>query len=101
MEDARTAAASVSPLPAVGEAVRARDSKTIDALMKSFYLPLIDLRDRNSWRLTLAEVSLVELLETQLVHAVASLPISEGLNSTSGQRKRSLPMVMTWPSGSS
>jgi 5-dehydro-4-deoxyglucarate dehydratase len=27
------------------KAVRARDNKTIDALMKSFYLPLIDLRD--------------------------------------------------------
>jgi len=31
----------------------------------------VDLRDRNSWRLTLAEVSSVELLETQLVNAVA------------------------------
>lgn len=28
------------------KAVRQRDSHTIDALMKSFYLPLIDLRDR-------------------------------------------------------
>jgi 5-dehydro-4-deoxyglucarate dehydratase len=27
-------------------AVRARDAKTIDGLMKSFYLPLIDLRDK-------------------------------------------------------
>jgi len=27
-------------------AVRARDARTIDGLMKSFYLPLIDLRDR-------------------------------------------------------
>jgi hypothetical protein len=31
----------------------------------------------------------------------ASLPMNEGWNSTSGQRKRSLPMVMTLPSGSS
>jgi NAD(P)-dependent dehydrogenase (short-subunit alcohol dehydrogenase family) len=31
----------------------------------------VDLRDRNSWRLTLSEVSSVELLETQLVNAVA------------------------------
>jgi NAD(P)-dependent dehydrogenase (short-subunit alcohol dehydrogenase family) len=31
----------------------------------------IDLRGRNSWRLLLAEVSSVELLETQLVNAVA------------------------------
>jgi 5-dehydro-4-deoxyglucarate dehydratase len=28
------------------KAVRARDAKTIDSLMKSFYLPLIDLRDK-------------------------------------------------------
>src|SRR6185369_15629564 len=34
-------------------------------------LQQIDLRDRNSWRLLLAEVSSVELLETQLVNAVA------------------------------
>jgi NAD(P)-dependent dehydrogenase (short-subunit alcohol dehydrogenase family) len=34
-------------------------------------LQQIDLRDRNSWRLTLAEVPTVELLETQLVNAVA------------------------------
>lgn len=34
-------------------------------------LQQIDLRDRNSWRLMLAEVSSVELLETQLVNAVA------------------------------
>ena len=34
-------------------------------------LQQVDLRDRNSWRLMLAEVSSVELLETQLVNAVA------------------------------
>jgi len=34
-------------------------------------LQQVDLRDRNSWRLTLAEVSAVELLEVQLVNAVA------------------------------
>ncbi len=34
-------------------------------------LQQIDLRGRNSWRLMLAEVSSVELLETQLVNAVA------------------------------
>jgi NAD(P)-dependent dehydrogenase (short-subunit alcohol dehydrogenase family) len=31
----------------------------------------VDLRDRNSWRLLLAEVSSVELLEVQLVNAIA------------------------------
>ena len=34
-------------------------------------LQQVDLRDRNSWRLMLDEVSSVELLETQLVNAVA------------------------------
>ena len=34
-------------------------------------LQQVDLRGRNSWRLTLEEVSSVELLETQLVNAVA------------------------------
>src|SRR4051794_178171 len=34
-------------------------------------LQQVDLRDRNSWRLLLDEVSTVELLETQLVNAVA------------------------------
>jgi NAD(P)-dependent dehydrogenase (short-subunit alcohol dehydrogenase family) len=34
-------------------------------------LQQVDLRDRNSWRLLLAEVSGVELLETQLVNAIA------------------------------
>jgi NAD(P)-dependent dehydrogenase (short-subunit alcohol dehydrogenase family) len=34
-------------------------------------LQQIDLRGRNSWRLTMSEVSAVELLEVQLVNAVA------------------------------
>jgi NAD(P)-dependent dehydrogenase (short-subunit alcohol dehydrogenase family) len=34
-------------------------------------LQQVDLRERNSWRLKLAEVSAVELLEVQLVNAVA------------------------------
>lgn len=34
-------------------------------------LQQIDLRDQNSWRLTLTEVSSVELLEVQLVNAIA------------------------------
>jgi len=34
-------------------------------------LQQLDLRDRNSWRLLLAEVPTVELLEVQLVNAVA------------------------------
>ena len=39
----------------------------------------IDLRDRNSWRLLLAEVSTVELLEVQLVNAVAPFVLNARL----------------------
>ena len=37
------------------------------------------MRDRNSWRLTLAEVSSVELLEVQLVNAVAPFVLNARL----------------------
>ncbi|MGH9041597.1 MAG: SDR family NAD(P)-dependent oxidoreductase [Acidimicrobiia bacterium] len=39
----------------------------------------VDLRGRNSWRLTLGEVSSVELLETQLVNAVAPFVLNARL----------------------
>ena len=42
-------------------------------------LQQVDLRDRNSWRLQLAEVSTVELLETQLVNAVAPFVLNARL----------------------
>jgi NAD(P)-dependent dehydrogenase (short-subunit alcohol dehydrogenase family) len=42
-------------------------------------LQQVDLRERNSWRLTLAEVSSVELLETQLVNAVAPFVLNARL----------------------
>jgi NAD(P)-dependent dehydrogenase (short-subunit alcohol dehydrogenase family) len=42
-------------------------------------LQQVDLRDRNSWRLTLTEVSTVELLETQLVNAVAPFVLNARL----------------------
>ncbi len=42
-------------------------------------LQQVDLRDRNSWRLMLAEVSTVELLETQLVNAVAPFVVNARL----------------------
>lgn len=44
-------------------------------------LQQVDLRDRNSWRLQLDEVSSVELLETQLVNAVAPFVLSGRLKS--------------------
>ena len=42
-------------------------------------LQQVDLRDKNSWRLTLAEVSSVEMLETQLVNAVAPFVLNARL----------------------
>jgi NAD(P)-dependent dehydrogenase (short-subunit alcohol dehydrogenase family) len=44
-------------------------------------LQQVDLRGKNSWRLTLAEVSSVELLETQLVNAVAPFVLNARLKS--------------------
>ncbi len=42
-------------------------------------LQQIDLRERNSWRLLLAEVSSVELLEVQLVNAIAPFVLNARL----------------------
>ena len=42
-------------------------------------LQQVDLRDRNSWRLLLHEVSSVELLETQLVNAIAPFVVNARL----------------------
>lgn len=42
-------------------------------------LQQIDLRERNSWRLQMAEVPTIELLETQLVNAVAPFIINARL----------------------
>ena len=54
-------------------------------------LQQVDLRGRNSWRLLLAEVSTVELLEVQLVNAVAPFVLNARLKPlmvrTSGREK--------------
>ncbi|RLE25870.1 MAG: oxidoreductase [Actinobacteria bacterium] len=54
-------------------------------------LQQVDLRERNSWRLLLHEVSSVELLETQLVNAVAPFVLNARLrplmDATPGQQK--------------
>jgi NAD(P)-dependent dehydrogenase (short-subunit alcohol dehydrogenase family) len=42
-------------------------------------LQQVDLRQENSWRLTLAQVSTVEMLETQLVNAVAPFVLNARL----------------------
>jgi NAD(P)-dependent dehydrogenase (short-subunit alcohol dehydrogenase family) len=49
-------------------------------------LQQIDLRDRNSWRLTLGEVPTVELLEVQLVNAVAPFVLASKLKRLMMQR---------------
>jgi NAD(P)-dependent dehydrogenase (short-subunit alcohol dehydrogenase family) len=54
-------------------------------------LQQVDLRDRNSWRLLLHEVSSVELIETQLVNAVAPFVLNARLkplmDATPGRHK--------------
>ncbi len=61
----------------VGDAEASRDLFPEGRLDQD--LQQVDLRGRNSWRLTLAEVSTVELLETQLVNAVAPFVLNARL----------------------
>ena len=59
-------------------------------------LQQIDLRERNSWRLMLAEVSSVELLETQLVNAVAPFVLNarlRGLMTSTPERDKHIVNV--------
>ncbi|MFT6813969.1 MAG: NAD(P)-dependent dehydrogenase (short-subunit alcohol dehydrogenase family) [Gammaproteobacteria bacterium] len=59
------------------------DQPSIDTLFPAGHLDQdlqqVDLRGRNSWRLQLHEVSSVELLETQLVNAVAPFVLNARL----------------------
>ena len=65
-----THAAQLSQVPLLPEEFRAQaDLFPVGRLDQD--LQQLDLRERNSWRLLLAEVSTVELLEVQLVNAVA------------------------------
>jgi NAD(P)-dependent dehydrogenase (short-subunit alcohol dehydrogenase family) len=65
-----THAAQLSQVPLLPEEFRAQaDLFPVGRLDSD--LQQVDLRGRNSWRLLLAEVSTVELLEVQLVNAVA------------------------------
>jgi len=60
-----------------GEASTSRDLFPAGRLDQD--LQQVDLRDRNSWRLMAAEVPTVELLETQLVNAVAPFVLNARL----------------------
>ena len=65
-----THAAELSQVPLLPEDLAGGD-QLFPAGALDADLQQVDLRERNSWRLLLAEVSTVELLETQLVNAVA------------------------------
>jgi NAD(P)-dependent dehydrogenase (short-subunit alcohol dehydrogenase family) len=65
-----THAAQLSQVPLLPEELAAQTDLFPDGRLDQD-LQQIDLRDRNSWRLLLHEVSSVELLEVQLVNAVA------------------------------
>lgn len=69
-----THAASLSQVPLV-DGDRVDDREVVEKLFPvgrlDQDLQQVDLRDKNSWRMTLAEVPTVELLEVHLVNAVA------------------------------
>jgi NAD(P)-dependent dehydrogenase (short-subunit alcohol dehydrogenase family) len=70
--------AELSQLPLLPEDL-ARQSDLFPEGRLDQDLQQVDLRERNSWRLLLAEVSSVELLETQLVNAVAPFVLNARL----------------------
>ncbi|HEY4414774.1 MAG TPA: SDR family oxidoreductase [Verrucomicrobiae bacterium] len=65
-----THAAALSQVPLLPEELAAQQGLFPEGKLDQD-LQQVDLRDRNSWRLLMAEVSSVELLEVQLVNAVA------------------------------
>ena len=73
-----THAAELSQAPLLPEELEAQKGLFPEGRLDQD-LQQVDLRDRNSWRLMLAEVSSVELLETQLVNAVAPFVLNARL----------------------
>ncbi len=71
-------AAELSQLPLLPEELLARKDLFPEGVLDQD-LQQVDLRGRNSWRLLLAEVSTVELLEVQLVNAVAPFVLNARL----------------------
>ncbi|HEY3760362.1 MAG TPA: SDR family oxidoreductase [Verrucomicrobiae bacterium] len=65
-----THAAALSQLPLLPEELEAQRGLFPEGRLDQD-LQQVDLRDRNSWRLLMAEVPTVELLEVQLVNAIA------------------------------
>ncbi len=73
-----THAAELSQVPLLPEERRAQKDLFPEGRLDQD-LQQIDLRGRNSWRLLMAEVSSVELLEVQLVNAVAPFVLNARL----------------------
>ena len=71
-------APDMSQVPLLVEELGSRDALFPTGLFDSD-LQQVDLRDRNSWRLLLDEVSTVELLEVHLVNAIAPFIINARL----------------------
>jgi NAD(P)-dependent dehydrogenase (short-subunit alcohol dehydrogenase family) len=65
-----THAAALSQVPLLPDELAAQKDLFPEGLLDQD-LQQVDLRERNSWRLLLAEVPAVELLEVQLVNAIA------------------------------
>jgi hypothetical protein len=74
-----THAAQLSQVRLLPEEFRAQEDLFPEGMLDTD-LQQVDLRGRNSWRLLLAEVSTVELLEVQLVNAIAPFIINARLN---------------------
>jgi NAD(P)-dependent dehydrogenase (short-subunit alcohol dehydrogenase family) len=70
IHDSRLVAAELSQVPLLPEELLAR-TDLFPAGQFDQDLQQIDLRDRNSWRMLLADVPAVELIEVQLVNAIA------------------------------
>ena len=64
------------PVPLLPEELAAQNALFPGPLDQD--LQQVDLRERNSWRLLMAEVSSVELLEVHLVNAVAPFSSTPG-----------------------
>jgi NAD(P)-dependent dehydrogenase (short-subunit alcohol dehydrogenase family) len=73
-----TRAAELSQLPLLPEELLAQNHLFPEGRLDQD-LQQIDLRERNSWRLLMAEVPSVELLEVQLVNAIAPFLINARL----------------------
>ncbi|HEY2953483.1 MAG TPA: SDR family NAD(P)-dependent oxidoreductase, partial [Verrucomicrobiae bacterium] len=73
-----THAAELSQVPLLPEELAAQKDFFPEGSLDQD-LQQVDLRDRNSWRLTLAEVPSVELLEVHLVNAIAPFVLNARL----------------------